>query len=208
MRARCAPCSTARSRSTRRSTPWRMWNRDARRARSSSPCRPPATDARNCCIRAGRHQQTVGCRAKRRRYDPSKGRLLDALEPYWSCAERHPVKWLLQGGIVRRCVLLTLSVLCLSGCTTTSTYRPNALAPLTRGSIDTFVALVSSSSGQPRCKKPVDAPLGPGANAVAWVFPRPLEQQITVVLDAAGTPTRYVDVRGDLSPSDDSVADR
>ena len=150
----------------------------------------------------------MGCRAKRRRYDPSKGRLLDALEPYWSCAERHPVKWLLQGGIVRRCVLLTLSVLCLSGCTTTSTYRPNALAPLTRGSIDTFVALVSSSSGQPRCKKPVDAPLGPGANAVAWVFPRPLEQQITVVLDAAGTPTRYVDVRGDLSPSDDSVADR
>lgn len=117
-------------------------------------------------------------------------------------------RWLQKGKTMRRCMLLTISGLCLSGCTATSTYHPNRLVPLARGSVDTFVPLVSSSVGQPRCKTPADAPLGPGGHAVALVFPRPMEQQVTVTFDGAGTPTRYVDVRGDLSTSDESVADR
>src|SRR6059036_745936 len=44
MRARCVRYSTARSLSTRRSMRWRMWNRGARRARSSSSCRSQARD--------------------------------------------------------------------------------------------------------------------------------------------------------------------
>jgi hypothetical protein len=57
-------------------------------------------------------------------------------------------------------------------------------------------------------REPVAPPLGPGGHAVALVFPRPTEQQVTVIFDGAGTPTRYVDVRGDLSSSDERVADR
>src|SRR5438876_11176734 len=39
MGARCVRYSTGRSLSTRRSMRWHLWNRGARRARSSSPCR-------------------------------------------------------------------------------------------------------------------------------------------------------------------------
>src|SRR5258705_5899791 len=46
MRAYCVRSSTARSLSTRRSMRWHMWNRDARRARSLSPCRSQAHDRR------------------------------------------------------------------------------------------------------------------------------------------------------------------
>src|SRR6266545_2443153 len=44
MGARCVRYSTARSLSTRRSMRWHLWNRGARRARSSSPCRSQAHD--------------------------------------------------------------------------------------------------------------------------------------------------------------------
>ena len=109
---------------------------------------------------------------------------------------------------MRVCILVTMSGLCVSGCTVTPAYRPNGPVPLTRGSIDTFVALVPGSVGQPRCVIPADAPLGPGAQAVALVYPRPTKQQVTVIVDSAGTPTRYLDVRGDLSAPDESVSDR
>lgn len=109
---------------------------------------------------------------------------------------------------VRPWILVIIGGLCLSGCTVTSAHRPNGPDPLTRGSVDSFVALVPGSAGQPRCEIPADTPLEPGGHALAWVYPRPMERQVTVIFDEAGTPTGYVDVRGDLSTSDESAGDR
>ena len=104
--------------------------------------------------------------------------------------------------------LVTVSGLFLSGCTSVVYQRLSDGVPVSRGSAATFFPLVPNSSGASHCKEPTAAPLGPGGRAVALVYPGPPERQVTVTLDQDGVPTKYVDVRGDLSVSDDRAGDR
>ena len=105
-------------------------------------------------------------------------------------------------------LLIAASGVLVSGCASTPYFRPTGPVAVTPGSVDAFAALVPSSAGVPHCEEPTGAHLQRGERAVAWVYPPPTEQQVTVVLDATGVPTRYIDVRGDLSTPDQSVADR
>lgn len=105
-------------------------------------------------------------------------------------------------------ILVTTSVLVLSGCTSTVQPPANGPVPLAYGSVDDFTALVPSSDGSPRCQVLDDTPVELGGRAVALVYPRPAEQQVTVYLDPTGEPTRYIDARGDLSLAGDRAGDR
>lgn len=111
-------------------------------------------------------------------------------------------------GIVRYYLLVAMSSLFLGGCTTAPYQRPNGPVGISQGSVDAFSALVPTSTTIPRCEEPADSPVGPGGRAVALVYPGPAEQQVTVILDQDGAPTRYIDVRGDLSISDERAGDR
>lgn len=103
----------------------------------------------------------------------------------------------------------TLLVCCaLSVCTTTPAPRPNGPVPLGYGSIEAFSALVPANEVTPRCEAPTGAPLEPGQTAVALVYRGSPERRVTVTLDGDGTPTRYVDDRGDLSLRQDRGGDR
>lgn len=94
----------------------------------------------------------------------------------------------------------------LAACSVTPS--PPVSVPLARGSGESFTPLVEASPADPRCVEPVNAPLGEGAHAVALLYPDAPERQVTVTLDRTGVPTKYLDVRGDLSESDDRVQDR
>lgn len=96
-------------------------------------------------------------------------------------------------------IVLVACALVFGGCVTQSYQRPDAPIPLARGSIESFAPLVPSSTGTPRCESAARAPVQPGGRAVALVYPSPSAQQVTVTLDRDGVPTKYLDVRGDLS---------
>lgn len=95
-----------------------------------------------------------------------------------------------------------------AACSVTSSPNPSGPVPLARGAASSFTPLVTASSAVPSCVQPSDAPLDPGSRAVAFLYPGPADRQVTVTVDSTGVPTRYVDVRGDLSESDHPVADR
>jgi hypothetical protein len=97
------------------------------------------------------------------------------------------------------------AVLFLFGCTTTYS-RPAGLVPVVPGSIEAFDALVASSTGAPACEAPELPWVGPGERAVALVYRNAIRQQVTVLIDEAGAPKAYLDVRTELS--DDGAGDR
>jgi hypothetical protein len=104
-------------------------------------------------------------------------------------------------------IYVPLAVVLFTGCVATG-QRTMGPVPISAGSARDFVALVPSSPATPRCED-VAGPPGPrGGRNVALVYGSPAERQVTVTLDAGGTPTRYMDVRGDLSMSADNVGDR
>jgi len=109
---------------------------------------------------------------------------------------------------LKTCLAVLVSGITLAGCTSTSYQRPNGPVGLSYGSIESFSALVPSSDGAPRCVDPTEAPVERGGRAVAQVREGSRDQQVTVTLDQDGTPTKYLDVRGDLSVADDHVGDR
>ena len=94
-----------------------------------------------------------------------------------------------------------------NGCVATN-QRTVGPVPISPGSAQGFVALVPSSSAAPRCEDVSGPPGLHDGRSVALVYGSPAEQQITVTLDAEGMPTKYMDVRGDLSMFDDDVGDR
>jgi hypothetical protein len=96
----------------------------------------------------------------------------------------------------------------LAACSVTPVLDPAGPVPLVRGDAASFTPLVAESSVAPSCQQPSDAPLDPGSRALALVYPDPAARQVTVTVDRAGVPTRYLDVRGDLVESDSQVADR
>lgn len=96
----------------------------------------------------------------------------------------------------------------LAACSVTPTLDPAGPVPLVRGDAASFTPLVAVSSEAPSCIQPSDAPLDAGSRAMALVYPDHVARQVTVTVDRAGVPTRYLDVRGDLVESDDHVADR
>jgi hypothetical protein len=67
------------------------------------------------------------------------------------------------------------------------------------GTIETFSALVPSSSGTPACEATEHPGIGPGERAVALVYRNSTRQQVTVLIDEAGAPKAYIDVRTELS---------
>ena len=96
----------------------------------------------------------------------------------------------------------------LAGCSVTSP-RPSAgPVPLEYGSASSFTPLVGVTSAPSSCVEPADAPLDPGAQALALHYPGPPERQVTVTLNPAGEPTRYIDVRGDLTQARSPALDR
>lgn len=109
---------------------------------------------------------------------------------------------------MRVCLLAAVAGLLVSGCTTAA-YRPtNGFVGLTRGSVETFTALVPSSTGPGTCETPANAPIEPEGRVVAMVYGEPIQQQVTVHFDGAGVPTALIDVRGDLSDPEHSTGDR
>ena len=106
--------------------------------------------------------------------------------------------------------ILTLALLStpVAGCSVTPTIDPSGPVPLVRGPISAFTPLVGVPGTTPQCRQPAGAPLDAGATAVALVYPPPSARQVTVTLDERGAPTRYVDVRGDLSELDGATSDR
>jgi hypothetical protein len=94
------------------------------------------------------------------------------------------------------------------GCTTPTYHPMNRFVGIRRGSIESFSALVPGSSGAATCETPPTDLAPPGGRAVSLVYDGPVRQQITVLLDAAGTPTAYVDARGDLSDPEQADGDR
>jgi hypothetical protein len=108
---------------------------------------------------------------------------------------------------VKTCSMLIATCLLTAGCTSTTTPRPNGPVPVAHGSVSAFTALVPSSAGVADCVGPGASRIDADATAVGMVYDRPVPRQITVLLDGAGVPTGYIDVRGDLSVSDESVGD-
>jgi hypothetical protein len=96
----------------------------------------------------------------------------------------------------------------LAACSVTASPDLSGPVPLAHGAAASFTPLVEASSGAPSCVHPADAPLDPGSRAIAMLYRQPTTRQVTVTLDGTGTPVRYLDVRGDLSESDDRSADR
>lgn len=80
--------------------------------------------------------------------------------------------------------------------------------PISPGSAPDFVALVPGSLAAPRCRDVAGAPGPRDGRTIALVYGSPAEQQVTVTLDAEGVPTKYMDVRGDLSASVERVGAR
>jgi len=104
--------------------------------------------------------------------------------------------------------LTLLSGLLLGGCSVTSPQPSAGPVPLEYGSASSFTPLVNATSAPSSCAEPADAPIQPGARALALHYPGPPERQVTVTLNPAGEPTRYVDVRGDLAHPRSSALDR
>ena len=102
---------------------------------------------------------------------------------------------------------VTLAVIPLTGCVT-HYQRTIGAVPISPGSADGFEALVPRSSAAPRCETVAGPPGLRDARSVALVYGLPAEQQVTVTLDADGVPTRYLDVRGDLTTPEADVGDR
>lgn len=96
----------------------------------------------------------------------------------------------------------------LAACSVNPVLDPAGPVPLVRSDDASFMPLVAESSAAPSCTLPADAPLDEGSRAVALVYPDPAARQVTVTVDRAGVPTKYLDVRGDLVESDDQVTDR
>lgn len=102
-----------------------------------------------------------------------------------------------------------LTTLVLSGaCTVTPAPSTSGPVPLAYGDAASFRPLVPVPAAAPTCMRPTNAPVPPGARAVAMLYAGPPERQVTVIVDGEGTPIRYLDVRGDLSESDGDVGDR
>lgn len=95
-----------------------------------------------------------------------------------------------------------------AACSVTPTYDASGPVPLVRGPMSAFTPLVDVPATVPRCSQPDSAPLDAGSRAVALVYPPPAARQVTVTVDESGMPTRYIDVRGDLSESDEVTSDR
>lgn len=112
------------------------------------------------------------------------------------------------GCIVKTYVVAIVSSLTLSGCVSMTHGPPDGPVALSYGSIDSFSALVPTSDGAPRCEDPTHAPVPAGGRAVALEYADPPAQQVTVTLNENGIPTKYLDVRGDLSTGDDRAGDR
>lgn len=112
--------------------------------------------------------------------------------------------------ITSRARLLAPGVFCAlaAACSVTPAYDASGPVPLLRGPISAFTPLVGVAATAPRCHQPAGAPFDAGSRAVALVYPPPAARQVTVTLDESDVPTRYVDVRGDLSESDETTSDR
>lgn len=98
--------------------------------------------------------------------------------------------------------------LLLAACSVTPSHPASGPVPVAHGTASSFTPLVAASSAAPSCVQPARAPLNAGARAVALFYPGPGERQVTVTVDSTGVPTKYLDVRGDLSESDHEVMDR
>ena len=104
--------------------------------------------------------------------------------------------------------IAVLSGVVLAACSVTLSRPASGPVPLTRGAASSFTPLVMASSATPSCVQPSDAPLAAGSRAIALLYPRSPARQVTVTVDSAGVPTKYLDVRGDLSEADGQVTDR
>ena len=110
--------------------------------------------------------------------------------------------------VMRMPALTLLMSVHLAGCSVTSIRTSAGPVPLEYGSASSFIPLVAATSAPSSCVAPEDAPLEPGAEALALYYPGPPQRQVTVTLNSAGEPTRYVDVRGDLAQPGSSAHDR
>jgi hypothetical protein len=100
------------------------------------------------------------------------------------------------------------TVVLLAGCAVANSRPASGPVPLAYGTASSFTPLVAAPSSTPSCVRASDAPLDPGSRAVALLYPPAPERQVTVTVNSAGEPIKYLDVRGDLSESDDEMADR
>ncbi len=108
---------------------------------------------------------------------------------------------------MRRITAIAAS-LALAACTTSPAPATSGPVPLSYGDAATFEPLVAMSSAGASCVQPAEAHLPSGARSVAMRYAGPPERQVTVTLDAEGTPIRYLDVRGDLTEADGDARDR
>lgn len=98
--------------------------------------------------------------------------------------------------------------LLLAACSVAPATQSSGPVPLVRGSGSSFTPLVTASSSAPRCVLPAESAQDAGSRSVAVLYQQPPKRQVTVTIDGAGVPTRYIDVRGDLSEADGDVGDR
>ena len=105
-------------------------------------------------------------------------------------------------------LVTAVGALLLGGCTAAPARITDGPVPLARGSADDFAAVVPPSSSAGYCEVRRTDSEGPGDRVITLVRDEPTRQRISVIVDADGLPLRYMDVRGDLSTSADSRADR
>lgn len=107
-----------------------------------------------------------------------------------------------------RRALIASGVVLVTACTTSVPSTSSGPVPVTRGEASSFTPLVASSSAGARCVDSPDTAVDPGARVVAVRYSGPPQRQVTVMLDADGTPTRYLDVRGDFEARGPDTEDR
>jgi hypothetical protein len=115
----------------------------------------------------------------------------------------------LQDGMVMK-LLSTVALVAvpLGGCSTTPYQRVKEPIPISQTTAAEFSAVVPPSTGLAHCEVRESDSANPGGRVITLIHDEPAERRITVSLDAEGTPTKYMDVRGDLSTSDYRGGDR